>query len=137
MKFSHARPLSQILVLTRTCPHNGSGSFLASFLRVSDLFRARNRSESFWKHPIRVHRIPVLHLAVPCCLRLQNRISALIFFVFHLYNDVDSRKGLTETAQPVFKPRKVKKEKDSTYRDRASERRLGGVNDYAHVRIKT
>ncbi|KAF6761607.1 RED-like protein N-terminal region-domain-containing protein [Ephemerocybe angulata] len=38
-----------------------------------------------------------------------------------------------EAAQPAFKPRKVKETKDSKYRDRASERRQGEGNDFAHV----
>ncbi|TEB33182.1 hypothetical protein FA13DRAFT_1730943 [Coprinellus micaceus] len=37
-----------------------------------------------------------------------------------------------DSSEPAFKPRKVKT-KDSKYRDRASERRHGEGNDYAHV----
>lgn len=36
-------------------------------------------------------------------------------------------------SQAAFKPRTVKKTQDSKYRDRASERRGGDGNDYAHV----
>ena len=39
-----------------------------------------------------------------------------------------------DSSQPAFKPRTLKKNpKGETYRDRASERRLGTNNDYAQV----
>ncbi|KAF8906267.1 RED-like protein N-terminal region-domain-containing protein [Gymnopilus junonius] len=42
-------------------------------------------------------------------------------------------KKTVDASQPAFKPRNVKKPQESKYRDRASERRTGNGNDYAHV----
>ena len=38
-----------------------------------------------------------------------------------------------DSSETAFKPRKLKKQADSKYRDRAAERRVGEGNDYAHV----
>ncbi|KAF8817381.1 hypothetical protein BYT27DRAFT_7198908 [Phlegmacium glaucopus] len=38
-----------------------------------------------------------------------------------------------KSSETTFKPRKLKKQTDSKYRDRAGERRVGEGNDYAHV----
>lgn len=46
-----------------------------------------------------------------------------------------NRAKTISASEPAFKPRKVKKE--GKYRDRAAERRVGGGNDYAQVRIVT
>ncbi|KAH8104050.1 RED-like protein N-terminal region-domain-containing protein [Cristinia sonorae] len=46
--------------------------------------------------------------------------------------DILSRKK-SDGSEPAFKPRTVKKTKESAYRDRASERRLGKDSDYAQV----
>ncbi|KJA28052.1 hypothetical protein HYPSUDRAFT_34362 [Hypholoma sublateritium FD-334 SS-4] len=43
------------------------------------------------------------------------------------------KKKTASASQAAFKPRTVKKAQDSKYRDRASERRGGDGNDYAHV----
>ncbi|PPQ69828.1 hypothetical protein CVT26_014206 [Gymnopilus dilepis] len=44
-----------------------------------------------------------------------------------------AQKKAVDASQPAFKPRNVKKTQESKYRDRASERRTGGGNDYAHI----
>ncbi|KII87329.1 hypothetical protein PLICRDRAFT_42954 [Plicaturopsis crispa FD-325 SS-3] len=44
-----------------------------------------------------------------------------------------SKQKTVNASQPAFKPRKVKKQADSQYRDRAAERRVGEGNDYAQV----
>ncbi|KAF9530453.1 RED-like protein N-terminal region-domain-containing protein [Crepidotus variabilis] len=46
---------------------------------------------------------------------------------------VPQKQKVVEPAKPAFKPRKVTKQQDSKYRDRAAERRVGKDNDYAHV----
>lgn len=43
-----------------------------------------------------------------------------------------SRKTI-DASKPAFKPRKVKKQSDAKYRDRAAERRGGEGNDYAQA----
>ncbi|TFK39822.1 RED-like protein N-terminal region-domain-containing protein [Crucibulum laeve] len=44
-----------------------------------------------------------------------------------------SKVKTVDASQPAFKPRKVKKNSDLKYRDRAAERRVGDGNDYADV----
>ncbi|KAG2011814.1 hypothetical protein CC2G_011885 [Coprinopsis cinerea AmutBmut pab1-1] len=44
-----------------------------------------------------------------------------------------SKAKTIDASQPAFKPRKVKPNAESKYRDRATERRLGQAHDFAHV----
>jgi hypothetical protein len=44
-----------------------------------------------------------------------------------------ARKKAAYPSQPSFKPRKINKQTESKYRDRAAERRVGEGNDYAQV----
>ena len=43
------------------------------------------------------------------------------------------QRKIIDSSQTAFKPRKLKKQADGKYRDRAAERRVGEGNDYAHV----
>jgi IK cytokine len=43
------------------------------------------------------------------------------------------QRKIIDSSETAFKPRKLKKQADSKYRDRAAERRVGEGNDYAHV----
>ena len=83
------------------------------------------------------------------CKHLEGPQAALILGAhFSLRQQVPSRAFITlqvvprphicsrktiDASKPAFKPRKVKKQSDAKYRDRAAERRGGEGNDYAQA----
>ena len=65
-------------------------------------------------------------------LRSQVPSRAFITLQFIFRPHICSRKTI-DASKPAFKPRKVKKQSDAKYRDRAAERRGGEGNDYAQA----
>jgi len=60
----------------------------------------------------------------PCVCTYCKKIAAIF---------TASQRKAIDSSETAFKPRKLKKQADSKYRDRAAERRVGEGNDYAHV----
>lgn len=54
-------------------------------------------------------------------------------FAANIHNLEKKKRKTIDSSETTFKPRKLKKQADSKYRDRAAERRVGEGNDYAHV----
>lgn len=82
------------------------------------------------KLPVRVD--PQNPPAVPYLLMRLNRASIYMFVDIAVTLTSWQRK-IINSSETAFKPRKLKKQADSKYRDRAAERRVGEGNDYAHV----
>ena len=71
--------------------------------------------------------------AVPFLLMHLNRASIYMLVDIAVIFTSWQRKIVDSSETASFKPRKLKKQTDSKYRDRAAERRVGEGNDFAHV----
>jgi RED-like protein N-terminal region len=100
------------------------------FLLNRSQLNFRILSDVFCKLPVRVDlQNPP---AVPYLLMRLNRASIYMLVDIAVIFTSWQRK-IIDSSETAFKPRKLKKQGDSKYRDRAAERRVGEGNDYAHV----